>query len=84
MREVVPRPAAQALATSQVPANRQLQIGAQLTRGLGAGGNPEIGQRAAEESRDALEQVVRAQRADQTPPFADSCRQQPKIITRVL
>jgi len=50
---------AQALATSTIPPERQLQIGAQLTRGLGAGGNPEIGQRAAEESRDAIEAVVR-------------------------
>ena len=31
-----------------------LQIGQKLTRGLGAGGNPAIGQKAAEESRDEL------------------------------
>lgn len=31
-----------------------LQIGQKLTRGLGAGGNPSIGQKAAEESRDEL------------------------------
>src|SRR5690606_12210865 len=30
------------------------QIGAKLTRGLGAGGNPTVGQKAAEESRDEL------------------------------
>ncbi|MEM6437205.1 MAG: cell division protein FtsZ, partial [Cyanobacteria bacterium P01_D01_bin.115] len=32
----------------------RLQIGQKLTRGLGAGGNPAIGQKAAEESRDEV------------------------------
>lgn len=32
----------------------KLQIGAKLTRGLGAGANPEIGRRAAEEDKDKL------------------------------
>jgi cell division protein FtsZ len=31
-----------------------IQIGQKLTRGLGAGGNPAIGQKAAEESRDEI------------------------------
>jgi cell division protein FtsZ len=31
-----------------------MQIGQKLTRGLGAGGNPAIGQKAAEESRDEI------------------------------
>lgn len=35
-------------------ADVKLQIGAKLTKGLGAGANPEIGRRAAEESRDEL------------------------------
>jgi cell division protein FtsZ len=43
---------AQALVHSA--AARRLQIGQKLTRGLGAGGNPAIGQKAAEESRDEL------------------------------
>ena len=43
---------AQALAVSLC--NQKIQIGAKLTKGLGAGGNPEIGQKAAEESRDEL------------------------------
>jgi cell division protein FtsZ len=43
---------AQALARTQAP--RWLRIGPRLTRGLGAGGDPEIGLRAAEESRDAI------------------------------
>ena len=32
----------------------RIQIGEELTRGLGAGANPEIGEKAAEESRDQL------------------------------
>lgn len=43
---------AQALAQAAAP--RRLQIGQKLTRGLGAGGNPAIGQKAAEESRDEI------------------------------
>ena len=33
---------------------KRLQLGAKITRGLGAGGNPAIGQKAAEESRDDI------------------------------
>ncbi|MGK7874161.1 MAG: cell division protein FtsZ [Xenococcaceae cyanobacterium] len=43
---------AQALAHSAAP--QRLQMGQKLTRGLGAGGNPAIGQKAAEESRDEI------------------------------
>jgi cell division protein FtsZ len=43
---------AQALSHSAAP--QRLQIGTKLTRGLGAGGNPAIGQKAAEESRDEI------------------------------
>lgn len=43
---------AQALSHSSAP--RRLQVGQKLTRGLGAGGNPAIGQKAAEESRDDI------------------------------
>ena len=35
-------------------ADQKLQIGEKLTRGMGAGANPEKGQRAAEESRDEI------------------------------
>jgi cell division protein FtsZ len=34
--------------------HNRLQVGQKLTRGLGAGGNPAIGQKAAEESRDEI------------------------------
>lgn len=37
-----------------VRSHRTLQIGRKLTNGLGAGGNPEIGRLAAEESREAI------------------------------
>ncbi|AGL02962.1 cell division protein FtsZ [Desulfoscipio gibsoniae] len=40
-------------------ANSKIQIGAKLTKGLGAGANPDIGQKAAEESRDDIEQLLR-------------------------
>lgn len=39
-------------------AETKLQIGIQLTRGLGAGGSPEIGEQAAEESREEIEKVL--------------------------
>ena len=37
---------------------RKLLIGSSITRGLGAGGYPEIGAKAADVSRDALEKVM--------------------------
>lgn len=39
-------------------ADIRLRIGDQLTKGLGAGANPEIGRRAAEESRDEIAAVL--------------------------
>lgn len=43
-----------AQALTHAATQNQLQIGGKLTRGLGAGGNPAIGQKAAEESRDEI------------------------------
>jgi cell division protein FtsZ len=43
-----------AQALSQSSDAQRLQVGQKLTRGLGAGGNPAIGQKAAEESRDEI------------------------------
>jgi cell division protein FtsZ len=40
-------------------AKTRVRIGDKLTRGLGAGGNPEIGRKAAEESADELYEVLR-------------------------
>lgn len=48
---------AQALHLSS--AEIKLQIGEKLTRGLGAGANPEIGKKAAEESREMIENALR-------------------------
>ncbi len=48
---------AQALARSEAPA--RVRIGEKLTRGLGAGGNPNVGEKAAEESAEALAEMVR-------------------------
>ncbi|KAJ7563863.1 hypothetical protein O6H91_03G128700 [Diphasiastrum complanatum] len=49
---------AQAMAMSPVLPGNRLQIGQKLTRGLGAGGNPEIGMSAAEESRSLVEEAL--------------------------
>ncbi|TYJ20639.1 hypothetical protein E1A91_A08G009500v1 [Gossypium mustelinum] len=49
---------AQALKMSPMLPNKCLQIGQELTRGLGAGGKPEIGMNAANESREAIEEAV--------------------------
>jgi len=45
-----------ALGKSKAPI--RIQLGEKLTRGLGAGGVPEIGRRAAEESRDTVSEVI--------------------------
>jgi cell division protein FtsZ len=42
----------------QSAAQQRIQLGQKLTRGLGAGGNPMIGQKAAEESRNDLLQSL--------------------------
>ena len=47
-----------AQALLQSAAERRVQLGQNLTRGLGAGGNPSIGQKAAEESREELQQTL--------------------------
>src|SRR5690554_4756735 len=47
---------AQALMLSE--ANDKIQIGQKLTKGLGAGSNPEIGQRSAEESKEEIRQAL--------------------------
>lgn len=39
-------------------ASQKVQIGEKLTKGLGAGANPEIGQKAAEESREIIENII--------------------------
>ena len=47
----------QALALSN--ANTKIQIGEKLTKGLGAGAVPEVGRRAAEESREEIAQALK-------------------------
>ncbi|GAA6236589.1 cell division protein FtsZ [Apilactobacillus micheneri] len=46
----------QALSTSQ--AETKIQLGPKLTRGLGAGSDPEVGTKAAEESEEAIAQAL--------------------------
>jgi len=48
---------AQALYLSK--ADKKIQIGEKLTKGLGAGANPEIGKKAAEESKDVVEETLK-------------------------
>src|SRR5579884_4282290 len=47
----------QALARSEAPT--RIRIGEKLTRGLGAGGNPGVGEKAAEESAEQIGELVR-------------------------
>ncbi|KAK6152311.1 hypothetical protein DH2020_014946 [Rehmannia glutinosa] len=48
----------QAMKMSPVLPDHRLQIGQELTRGLGAGGNPDIGMNAAKESKEAIEEAL--------------------------
>ena len=48
----------QVLLKSLVPEENQVQLGSKLTKGLGAGANPEIGEKAAEESKEELEKIL--------------------------
>lgn len=48
----------QAMKMSPVYPENRLQIGRELTRGLGAGGNPEIGMNAANESKETIEEAL--------------------------
>src|SRR5215468_7613750 len=48
---------AQALLVSD--ADVKLDIGRQLTRGLGAGSDPDVGRQAAEDHRDEIEEVLK-------------------------
>ena len=48
---------AQALTTAKAP--KRMQIGEKLTRGLGAGARPEIGEKAAMESREEILEALR-------------------------
>jgi cell division protein FtsZ len=50
---------AQALENSPVP--NKIQLGANLTSGLGAGANPEIGEQAAKESVQEIQQMLNTQ-----------------------
>ena len=47
----------QALARSK--ATNRIQIGAKLTKGLGAGADPSVGKAAAEESKDIIQNVLK-------------------------
>ena len=48
---------AQALQMSK--SSQKIQLGIKLTKGLGSGGNPDVGEKAAEESREEIIQALR-------------------------
>ncbi|KAL6273473.1 hypothetical protein ACE6H2_024165 [Prunus campanulata] len=48
----------QAMRMSPVFPENRLQIGQELTRGLGAGGNPDVGMNAAKESKESIEEAL--------------------------
>lgn len=41
------------------PCENKIQIGTQLTKGLGAGADPDVGRAAAEESKDILTEIIK-------------------------
>ncbi len=47
-----------AQAMDKSPVERKIEIGTQLTEGRGAGNNPEVGKKAAEESREAIKTIL--------------------------
>jgi|TARA_B110000305_G_scaffold66505_1_gene74417 cell division protein FtsZ len=47
-----------AQAMRSIPANRILQLGSDITKGLGAGANPDVGRNAALEDRDAIADIL--------------------------
>lgn len=46
-------------ALMRTKASNRIQVGEKITRGLGAGANPEIGEKAATESKDEIAQLIR-------------------------
>ncbi len=52
----------QALNASSATYTKKVQIGDKLTKGQGAGADPEVGQRAAEESRDQIAKALEGHR----------------------
>ena len=46
-------------ALMRTKSSNRIQIGEKITRGLGAGANPEIGEKAATESKDEIAQLIR-------------------------
>ena len=68
-----------AQALEYAKASTKLQIGSKLTEGLGSGGNPEIGQKAAEESREEIESVIKGSYAFITSGMGDTEPEAPVI-----
>lgn len=41
-----------------IDSDQRLQIGTKITRGLGSGGNPEVGEKAADESKNEISEIL--------------------------
>ena len=52
-------------------AKTQLQLGGNVTKGLGAGANPEVGRQAALEDRERIAAAIGTFVVDEIAPFAD-------------
>ena len=63
---------AQALLMSD--ADVKLDVGRELTRGLGAGANPEVGRQAAEDHAEEIEEVLSGTPAVMPDPFPEEPR----------
>lgn len=63
---------AQALLMSD--ADVKLDVGRELTRGLGAGANPDVGKNAAEDHRDEIEEVLKAPTWSSSPAVRAAVR----------
>src|SRR3981189_2192623 len=61
-----------AQALQMCDADIKLNIGHELTKGLGAGANPDVGQGAASESRDEIKDALNGADMDFVPP-GDAC-----------
>jgi len=87
----------QSLNGSKVPANNRIILGKELTGGMGAGGNPEIGRQAAEQSADEIRKVVKGANmvflaagmgggtgTGATPVVAQICREEKALTVAVV
>jgi len=87
----------QSLNGSKVPAANRIILGKEITGGLGAGGNPEVGRQAAEASAEEIRKVVKGANmvflaagmgggtgTGATPVVASICREEKALTVAVV